>query len=139
MKRPTNIFLIAFIMLLLLCHCGRDNSSQKEEIPDYLYLGERTNEKIMGQYWIDDGRRTVFIRGGDVISNEKIAVEVAKPILFNAFGKEIIEKNLPFRVELINDSIWLLSGTLSANTIGGTFHMSMLKWNGQVIAIWGGK
>ena len=77
MKRPTNIFLIAFIMLLLLCHCGRDNSSQKEEIPDYLFLGERTNEKIMGQYWIDDGRRTVFIRGGDVISNEKIAVEVA--------------------------------------------------------------
>lgn len=45
----------------------------------------------------------------------------------------MVEKELPFSVELINDSIWLLSGTLSENALGGTFHMSMLKWNGQVI------
>ncbi len=133
------VFIIAFLLLLLLCNCRQHDSSQKKENQEYIYLGERTNEKIMGQYWIDDGRRTVFIGGGDVISNAKIAVEVAKPILFNAFGKEIIEKDLPFRVELINDSIWLLSGTLSEKTLGGTFHMSMLKWNGQVIAIWGEK
>lgn len=139
MKRTTYIFIMAFLLLMSLCYCGQHDCSQIKENPEYVYLGERTNEKIMGQYWIDDGRRTVFISGGHVIPNAKIAVEVAKPILYNAFGKEEIERDLPFRVELINDSIWFLSGTLPEKTLGGTFHMSMLKWNGQVIAIWGEK
>ncbi len=132
------VHVLLFMVLFVSCHCRQKDSIQTvEEEPEFIYLGERTKEEIKGQYWIDNGRRTVFIRGGHVIPNAKTAVEVAKPILYNEFGKENIDDDLPFRVELINDSIWVLYGTLPPNSLGGTFHMTMLKWNGQVIAIWG--
>lgn len=139
MIKTAYVLFFSCMLLMSSCHSRRHDSSPKEENPEYVYLGERINDKIEGQYWIDDGRRTVFIRGGDVIPNARIAVEVAKPILYNAFGKENVDKNLPFRIELINDSIWALSGSLSPKSLGGTFHMTMLKWNGQVISIWGEK
>ena len=125
------------MLLSSSCHCKRHDSSQKEEQPEYVYLGEITNDKIKGQSWKDDGKRTVFIRGGDVIPNAKIAADVAKTILIHAFGEEIYESHLPLQVELENDSIWIFSGTLSEGSLGGTYHMNMLKWNGQVTAIWG--
>ena len=127
------------MFLLVSCHCRQKDTSQNEEKPEFVFLGEETDTAIMGQYWIDDGKRTVFIRGGHVIPNAKTAVEVAKPILYNEFGKDKVDRDLPIRVELINDSIWVLTGTLPPKSLGGTFHMTMLKWNGQVISIWGEK
>lgn len=77
------------------------------------------------------------------VSSAEIAFRVAEPILKSGFGEEEIENQKPFSINLINNEIWVIDGTLHQHeneiVMGGTAYMEIRKSNGEIIKILHGK
>jgi hypothetical protein len=78
-----------------------------------------------------------------VIPDKPTAIAVAEPILFKVYGKELILKEMPYDVHLV-DSYWLITGSLPKSlrgtvTMGGTFLIILSSKDGQVIKLIYGK
>jgi hypothetical protein len=69
-----------------------------------------------------------------LIKDEKIAIGVAEPILFEIYGKSKIEDERPYEVFLINN-YWVISGTLNRFSLGGTFSIVIDARNSKVMRI----
>lgn len=75
-----------------------------------------------------------------VVSNETIAVAIAKVYVSHIYGKECLLKEKPYIVKLINDSLWSISGSLPERRyFGGTFSLRIDKKTGGVVSIKHGK
>ncbi|WP_100616386.1 YbbC/YhhH family protein [Confluentibacter citreus] len=73
-----------------------------------------------------------------LIPKKENAVKYAEIILFELYGKEKIEAEKPYKINLIND-YWVITGTLSAEMIGGVFEIVFDSWNGKVLTLEHGK
>lgn len=71
----------------------------------------------------------------NVIPNEKVAVSVFLPIVKNIYGSKLITSEMPFIVNLEDDSIWTIAGS-SHNKVGGVVHVRMLSKNGEIIEMY---
>lgn len=69
-----------------------------------------------------------------LIKDEKTAIGVAEPILFEIYGKLKIEDERPYEVFLINN-YWVISGTLNRFSLGGTFSIVIDARNSKVMRI----
>jgi hypothetical protein len=69
-----------------------------------------------------------------LIKDEKTAIGVAEPILFEIYGKSKIEDERPYEVFLINN-YWVISGTLNRFSLGGTFSIVIDARNSKVMRI----
>jgi hypothetical protein len=76
----------------------------------------------------------------NLIDSPQLAVEIAKIILKDAFGEELISKEMPFSVNCEND-IWIIEGNLPKNNkpnviwIGGVAHIEIKK-TGEVLVLY---
>ncbi|WP_374441370.1 NTF2 fold immunity protein [Epilithonimonas sp.] len=52
-------------------------------------------------------------------SDKEIALTLAEKTWKNAYGKSTIDRQKPFATKKKNDSIWIVSGTMSKPAIGG--------------------
>ena len=68
------------------------------------------------------------------IPNEETAVKVAEAIWLPIYGKEIY-KEKPFHATLLNDSIWLVEGTLEKGAIGGTVYAEIQKKDCKILKV----
>lgn len=73
-----------------------------------------------------------------VIPDEKTAKKVAEAILVPIYGRDAIETQKPFNVFLLGD-IWVLTGYLPPDQLGGVFRINISKTNGCVIQVTHGK
>jgi hypothetical protein len=73
-----------------------------------------------------------------LIPKQENAINYAEVILFELYGKEKIESEKPYQIQLIND-YWIITGTLPKGMRGGVFELVFDSWNGKVLILKHGK
>lgn len=72
------------------------------------------------------------------VPSAEAAFKIAEPLLNDAFGKDNIAFQKPFRIKLIND-IWVIYGTLpkakGGRVLGGTAYIEIRRSDGQVLKV----
>jgi len=68
-----------------------------------------------------------------LVPNERIAFKIAESVLSQIYGKEIIENEKPFSINLENN-VWIIEGTLYSRK-GGTAYMEIRKDNGEILKV----
>lgn len=67
---------------------------------------------------------------------EKTASEVAQAVLSSIYGKKSISKQKPFEITFDSEyNVWVISGKLKSNMIGGVATIIIQKNNGEVLAV----
>lgn len=74
-----------------------------------------------------------------LVTKEETAVGIAESVLFESYGKDMIEDERPYKVSIENDSIWHLEGTFWSIGYGGVFEISISAKDGKVIYMTHGK
>ncbi|WP_051508982.1 NTF2 fold immunity protein [Xylanibacter oryzae] len=81
----------------------------------------------------------VYGRTNGIIPNAKSAAGIAKIILNYCYGEGTINKEKPFNVELVNNRVWYIYGSLPKNSFGGAAQILIQKSDGKVLGIFHGK
>lgn len=119
---------------------------------DYIQaLQIRKSAKLQKTFYVDKGkikksitlhydaeygyRSTEWIlQHNDIIPDAKTAAKVGISILSSMYGKENIEIEKPFEVELANDSVWYVRGSHSlVYPVGGHSMIAIQKMDGKVL------
>jgi len=74
-----------------------------------------------------------------LVTKEETAVGIAESVLFESYGRDMIEGERPYKVSIENDSIWNFKGTFWSLGFGGTFDISISAKDGRVIYMSHGK
>ncbi|WP_417266242.1 YbbC/YhhH family protein [Brumimicrobium sp.] len=72
------------------------------------------------------------------VPNELTARKIAESILIPIYGKEII-KQKPFNVELIRDSVWVVTGTQNELALSGVAYIEIQKSDCRILKVTHGK
>ncbi|WP_036879364.1 NTF2 fold immunity protein [Xylanibacter oryzae] len=80
----------------------------------------------------------VYSNQNGLIPNAKAAVDIAK-IIFNYCENGAFNNEKPFNVELVNNRVWYIYGSLPKGSYGGVVQMSIQKSDGKVLSIFHGK
>lgn len=73
-----------------------------------------------------------------LIPNKENAINYAENILFDLYGKEKIQAEKPYQINLIKD-YWVITGTLPKGMLGGVFELIFDSWNGKILMLQHGK
>ena len=73
------------------------------------------------------------------VPNDSTAKKIAEAILIPIYGKEQIEAEKPFKVKLVNDSIWVVEGTQKEISLGGVFYIEIQKSDCKILKVTHGK
>jgi hypothetical protein len=68
-----------------------------------------------------------------LVPNAETAARIAVALWVPIFGEEQIIIERPYRVRLIEDSIWLVHGTLPENWVGGVAYLKIRKSDAKII------
>ena len=68
------------------------------------------------------------------VSTPEIAFQIAEAVLYQIYGKELIEEQKPFSINLEND-IWLIDGYLPPGMKGGTAYIEISKKTGEILKV----
>lgn len=103
-----------------------------------LFLGKEVAEEELKEALSNQTQHNIIDNKQLLLSDEKIAIQVAEPILINIYGQKNIEKQRPYESYLI-DNHWVIKGTLLKGYKGGTFLIILDARNCQVLRITHGK
>ena len=73
------------------------------------------------------------------ITKQETAMKIAEAILTETYGKDKIDSEKPFKVKIINDSLWNIEGSFNHIGYGGVFNITLSAKNGKVIEMYHGK
>ena len=68
------------------------------------------------------------------VPDYRTAVKIAEAIWLPIFGKAIYD-DAPFNAALFKDSIWVVTGSLPPNTVGGSFYIKLNKSDGRILKV----
>lgn len=115
----------------------RTNSIDKADslsYPDFV-----VDTTLQRQYLEDSTTSSMPNDWSGEVSSPEIAFKIAEPILNSCFGKEAIASQKPFSINLIDNKIWVLEGTLhqpqNGIIMGGTAYIEIRKSNGEILKI----
>ena len=74
-----------------------------------------------------------------LVEKQETVIAIAEAILFERFGKDKIESQRPYKIDIKQDSIWVLKGSFNKIGFGGTFYMEISSKNAKIIEIYHGK
>lgn len=74
----------------------------------------------------------------DYVPNEETAIKIAEAIWLPIYGEKIYAQK-PYDVSLVNDSIWIIKGTLPQNRRGGVAYIEIQKSDGKILKVIHGK
>lgn len=118
-------YIIFFILLVVFIIGCKRITPQKNQYVDYIFDTLSKEQKFTQIHIPDKG----------VLQTPQAACDVAYAILRNIYGKEI-DNEIPFKITLINDSIWELKGSEKDNNeVPYVFHLRMRKSDGQVLLL----
>ena len=151
MKKITTIiiFLVGIILGVFIKSEYDSGKSKKVVVKqDYIFKGNVKVDKDMidARKSVDDSINykseidpfNVYRNQNGLIPNAKAAVDFAK-IIFNYCENGAFNNEKPFNVELVNNRIWYIYGSLPKGTVGGVVEISIQKSDGKVLAIFHGK
>lgn len=97
-----------FILALFVMSCTSNTSNMREETqqsqqPEYVM-----NDSLSTDYYID---MKGYIPVEGLVPTADVAVKIAECVLFEIYGKEKIEKEKPFSVNL-RDGVWIIEGNI---------------------------
>jgi hypothetical protein len=65
-----------------------------------------------------------------------MAYKISSIIVASIYGYELVEKEKPAHIRLINDSIWCVSGSLPKGyDVGGTYSILIEKYSGKILRV----
>lgn len=70
-----------------------------------------------------------------MIPDAETASRITYEYISIVYGKEIAEKEQPYNIQLINNQIWQISGSLPPNMVGGVFSITIEKQTGKIWSI----
>ena len=151
MKKITTIiiFLVGIILGIFLKSEYDSVKSKKVVVKqDYIFKGKvKVDEDMIdARKSVDDSINykseidpfNVYRNQNGLIPNAKAAVDFAK-IIFNYCENGAFNNEKPFNVELVNNRVWYIYGSLPKGTVGGVVEISIQKSDGKVLAIFHGK
>ena len=151
MKKITTIiiFLVGIILGVFIKSEYDSGKSKKVVVKqDYIFKGKVKVDKDMidARKSVDDSINykseidpfNVYRNQNGLIPNAKAAVDFAK-IIFNYCENGAFNNEKPFNVELVNNRVWYIYGSLPKGTVGGVVEISIQKSDGKVLAIFHGK
>jgi hypothetical protein len=97
---------------------------------DIIFLGKES-QALKDDQW-EHARSNPLING--YVPDSLTAIKIAEAIWVPIYGENIYEY-LPFEAVLINDSIWIVSGTVHT-TKGGSPFAEIKKKNGMIINVY---
>ena len=152
MKKITTImiFLVGIILGVFIKSEYDSGKSKKVVVKqDYIFKGNVKVDKDMidARKSVDDSINykseidpfNVYRNQNGLIPNAKAAVDFAKIILNYHYGEEVINEEKPFDVELLNDTVWYISGSLPEGAVGGVAEIFIRKSDGKVLRMIHGK
>lgn len=77
---------------------------------------------------------TIFQNYGGVVPDVKTAEKIAEAIWLPIYGESILEQK-PYDVRLVDDSIWLVEGSLSKYALGGTAYLEIRKADCKILKV----
>ena len=151
MKKITTIiiFLVGIILGVFIKSEYDSGKSKKVVVKqDYIFKGKvKVDEDTLDlRRPVDDSINykseidpfNVYRNQNGLIPNAKAAVDFAK-IIFNYCENGAFNNEKPFNVELVNNRVWYIYGSLPKGTVGGVVEISIQKSDGKVLAIFHGK
>ncbi|CAK7076337.1 MAG: NTF2 fold immunity protein [Bacteroides sp.] len=125
-----------FILALFVMSCTSNTSNMREETqqsqqPEYVM-----NDSLSTDYYID---MKGYIPVEGLVPTADVAVKIAECVLFEIYGKEKIEKEKPFSVNL-RDGVWIIEGNIpdiknGDITFCGQVYMEIKKSNGEILKL----
>ena len=153
MKKITIIIIfVVGIILGVFIKSEYDSVKSKNVVvkQDYIFKGnvkvdkdmidarKSVDDSINYKSGIDDPLNVYNSQNG-TIPDAKAAVGVAKIILNYCFGEGTINKENPLNVELVNNRVWYIYGSLPKGSFGGAAQISIQKSDSKVLGIFHGK
>ena len=94
------------------------------------------NDSLSTDYYID---MKGYIPVEGLVPTADVAVKIAECVLFEIYGKEKIEKEKPFSVNL-RDGVWIIEGNIpdiknGDITFCGQVYMEIKKSNGEILKL----
>ncbi len=124
------------ILALFVMSCTSNTSNMREETqqsqqPEYVM-----NDSLSTDYYID---MKGYIPVEGLVPTADVAVKIAECVLFEIYGKEKIEKEKPFSVNL-RDGVWIIEGNIpdiknGDITFCGQVYMEIKKSNGEILKL----
>lgn len=68
------------------------------------------------------------------VPNEETAISIAEAVWLPIYGRLIYDSK-PFRAQLVDDSIWVVEGTLPKGSLGGTPYVEIQKSDGKILKV----
>ena len=147
MKKITTIiiFLVGIILGFFIKSEYDSGKSKKVVVKqDYIFKGNVKVDKDMidARKSVDDSINykseidpfNVYRNQNGLIPNAKAAVDFAK-IIFNYCENGAFNNEKPFNVELVNNRVWYIYGSLPKGTVGGVVEISIQKSDGKVLGM----
>ena len=135
-------YIIAFISLIfgiLIGYWIHSSICKKEAEVIFTYDGEKTIKGL--SYEID----SIYAEGVDpygvynkpegIVPTPEDAAHVAEAVLSSIDGENSIKVRRPYRVKLLNDTIWSVKNSQKYKTGGATFTIYIDKRDGRIKAI----
>lgn len=120
------IIILSFVFYIHLSHTGTEHILSYNITNKDIIL---SHDILPDNYEFDNDK--------DYVPNALSAVRIAIVTWKNVYGNTNIIEESPFRVRLIDDSIWVVKGTLGGKNrddivLGGVFSVGLLK-NGKIL------
>ncbi len=115
------IFLIVGGVVYMAFFNKPDDKVNEFSLSEYNnYIENFSSDKILGK-----------------IDNEKIAKEKAESVWIDLYGEQIKREKKPYIVSFDpNNEVWLVTGSLPKNMLGGVPYIIIQKHDGKVLAVW---
>jgi len=118
------------IAFLMSCDIKTDKSGDEgvciQQKPNYV-IDEGLSSKDYSNF------NGYFPKDG-LVPTADIAFQIAEPILNKIYGREKIENEKPFSINLEND-IWIIEGHLNRDLLGGVAYMEIQKSDGRILKV----
>ena len=123
--------IISTITFLMGCNIKTATNTDKEK-GGQLMSNYVINEKLSSNDYSEV--KGYFPKDG-LVPNEKIAFQIAEIILSQIYGKETIEEEKPFSINLEND-VWIIEGSLPEEyEKGGVAYIEIKKSSGEILKV----
>ena len=96
------------------------------ELSDTSYFtGKNVNEYVYTPLALEKG----------IIPDAEIAAKIAFDYVLAVYGEKIARLEQPYNIELINNQVWRITGTMPPNALGGVFTLTIEKQTGKIWSI----
>lgn len=126
-----------FLLLVLFavsCTTGTSNIKEEKKSsqqPEYVI-----DDSLSGDFYVD---MKSYVPSEGYVPTADVAIRIAECILCEIYGKENIEKEKPFSVNLEN-GVWIIEGNIpeindSIMTFRGQSYIEIKKSNGEILKL----